>query len=119
MVYVNVLIKHSSQDYDAKLMKNNKNVCWPKLLINVTEEYKNTPHLITQFSPKFLMFAIKPYEEYNFGSSFSLEEIRNLVFHNNLKGHENNKYYYDKAHQPYCFKEGDLIYVINKNDHIP
>ena len=99
----------------CKLNENNQNICWPKLLLNVNEEYNNTPHSVTQFSPKYLLYGIKPFENLINGSEVSLEKAREIAFINSENNHKLNKKYYDRRHIPENFEKGDLVYVENKN----
>jgi hypothetical protein len=100
----------------CKLNDNNQNICWPKLLEKVTEEYNNSPHSVTQFTPKYLMFGIKPFDPLINGSDISLEEARKIALIDSEHNHELNKRYYDKNHIKVDLKEGDLVYVENKNE---
>ena len=63
----------------CKINDNNQNICWPKLLTQTTEEYNNTPHSVTQFTPKFLLFGIKPFETFINGSDISLDKAREIA----------------------------------------
>ena len=100
----------------CKINDQNRNVCWPKILDKVIIEYNNTPHNITEFSPSFLMFGIKPYPEYNLTNGLSIENARKIAFDNSNKSHEQNKQYYDKKHNNISFETNDLVYIENKND---
>ncbi len=100
----------------CKLNDNNQNVCWPKLLEKVTEEYNNSPHSVTQFTPKYLMFGIKPFDPLINGSDISLDEAQNIALINSEHNHQLNKRYYDQNHIKFDLKEGDLVYVENKNE---
>jgi len=100
----------------CRLNDNNHNICWPKLLTQVTDEYNKTPHSVTQFSPQFLLFGIKPFETFNNGSDITIDKARKIAFENSAKNHEINKRYYDKSHTPLTLTVGQLVYVENKND---
>lgn len=97
-------------------MNENKNLsCWSKLLKTVTEEYNNSPHSVTGFTPKYLMFGILPFD-YILGNPFpAIEEARKLAFKNSQKGHIRNKGYFDNKHQNIVLKPGDLVLIENKN----
>jgi hypothetical protein len=99
----------------CKLNDNKQNICWPKLLEKVTEEYNNTPHNVTQFTPKYLMFGIKPFDPLINGSDISLDEARKIALINSEHNHELNKRYYDQNYIKFDLKE-DLVYVGNKNE---
>lgn len=98
----------------CKFNDNNQKVNWPKLLVQVVQEYNDTPHDVTTFSPNHLMYNKKTIV--NDELNLSLEKIREIAFINSQWSHEKNKYYYDKNHIQYTFNEGDLVYVENKND---
>jgi transposase InsO family protein len=100
----------------CKINEQLTNVCWPKLLTNVTEEYNNSPHSVTTFTPKYLMFGIKPFELIVSNSYPNLEEARKIAFEKSRENHNQNKLYYDKKHNPITLSPGDLVYVENKND---
>lgn len=97
-------------------MNENKNLsCWSKLLKTMTEEYNNSPHSVTGFTPKYLMFGILPFD-YILGNPFpAIEEARKLAFKNSQKGHIRNKGYFDNKHQNIVLKPGDLVLIENKN----
>ena len=92
----------------------NYKVCWPKLLVKVTEEYNNTPHSATLFSPKYLLLGLKPFD-CEIDSNLSLDKAREIAFMNSQKSHNLNKTYYDKRHQKFSFNVNDLVLVENKN----
>ncbi len=100
----------------CKLNDNNQNKCWTKLLENVVEEYNNTVHSVTQFSPKYLLFGIKPFEPPINGYYPNLDIAREIALENSKRNHETNKLYYDRNHISFSFKTGDLVYVENKSD---
>ncbi len=66
------------------------NICWPKLLEKVTEEYNNTSHNVTQFTPKYLMFGIKPFDPLINGSDISLDEARKIALSNSEHNYKLN-----------------------------
>ena len=99
----------------CKINDQNQHLSWPKLLTKVTEEYNKTPHSITKFSPQFLMFGIKPYKDHG-DSSLTVEQARKIALQNSKQGHQVNKLYYDKKHNPNSFNVNDLVFVENKND---
>ncbi len=74
------------------------------MLEKVTEEYNNTPHNVTQFTPKFLMFGIQPFEPLINGLNISLDEVRKIAFNNSKHNHELNKTYYGKNHMKVSLK---------------
>jgi len=86
------------------------------LLEKITEEYNNSPHSVTQFTPKYLMFGIKPFDPLINGSDISLDEARKIALINSEHNHQLNKRYYDQNHIKFDLKEGDLVYVENKNE---
>ena len=100
----------------CKLNDFNQNVCWPKLLEKVTEEYNKTPHSVTKFSPSYLLIGVKPFEPLINGPELTLDSARKQAFDNSMRNHEINKSYYDKKHISTEFKVGDLVYVENKNE---
>jgi len=100
----------------CKINEQLTNVCWPKILTIVTEEYNNSPHSVTTFSPNYLMFGIKPFEPIINNSFPTLEEARKIGFIKSQENHNQNKLYYDQKHNPITLNPGDLVFVENKND---
>ena len=95
---------------------SNQKTNWPKLLNTVVQQYNDTPHDVTKFSPNHLLFNKKPYESlFENESCLPLERIREIAFQNSQKHHEINKHYYDLKHKQVTFKEGDQVLIENKN----
>ena len=94
----------------------NQKVSWPKLLDKIIEQYNDTPHETTGFSPNHLLFNKKPYDSIvNDGVNLSLEDVRKIALENSVKNHQVNKVIYDRKHQRFEFKENDKVLVENKN----
>ncbi|RWS18092.1 Retrotransposable element Tf2 protein type 3-like protein, partial [Leptotrombidium deliense] len=100
----------------CKINEQCRNVCWPKLLIDVTEEYNNSPHSVTTLSPKYLMFRIEPFAPITDKYYPEMKEARRIAFEKSSANHALNKKYYDDKHEDYEFKIGELVYVENKNE---
>lgn len=88
---------------------NVQNKNWARLMGQVVEEFNNSPHEVTGFSPAFLLYGKKPYEQYRINPGMSIENARRLALQNILNYHQKNKIIYDKNHQTPTFKEGDLV----------
>lgn len=88
----------------------NNNISWPKLLIQVTEEYNHTPHQITKFPPLYLMYGTLPYQcpiDYNVYPS--VEESRKIAEQRTKESQKVNKKYYDLKHKQVSFNPGDEV----------
>ncbi|RWS01610.1 Retrotransposable element Tf2 protein type 1-like protein [Dinothrombium tinctorium] len=99
----------------CKINDNNHKKCWPKLLELVVEEYNNSPHNVTQFTPKYLLFGLMPFEPIAENYYPSLNEAREIAFKNSEIYHKYNKLLYDNHHLQQTLKVGDLVLIENKN----
>ncbi|RWS23870.1 Retrotransposable element Tf2 protein type 3-like protein [Leptotrombidium deliense] len=88
-----------------------RKVAWTTLLKEVTEEYNNTPHEVTGFSPAFLMFGRQPYQQIIESPIRTIEESRKLAVERSLKYHQKNKIIYDKKFTPAEFNVGDKVLI--------
>ncbi|KMQ82237.1 hypothetical protein RF55_23697 [Lasius niger] len=66
---------------------------WPKLLDEATEEYNNTPHQVTKFTPNYLMYGKLPYESPIVSENIypPVEEARQIAWENTKKDFLINK----------------------------
>ena len=96
--------------YNQNNEVDKKSLCWPKLLIKVTEEYNDTPHSVTSFSPKYLLLGIESFER-PISSKVCLEDAREIAYHKSLDYHKQNKIYYDKRHKQIELNEGDKVLI--------
>ncbi|XP_023226450.1 uncharacterized protein LOC111627120 [Centruroides sculpturatus] len=99
----------------CKMNESNRVSCWSKLLKMVTEEYNNSPHSVTGFSPKYLMFGVPPFPQVMPNTLPPVEEARKLACENTQRKQEVNKNYFDNRHQKVTLNPGDLVLVENKN----
>jgi len=88
-------------------------VPWPKLLEKVTNEYNESPHSSTKFSPTYLLFGKLPYSPPLVEQNHlpPVEEARKIANENILKSHNRSKQRYDINYKEAPFKEGDLVLV--------
>ncbi len=101
----------------CKINIKNEKRAWSSIARECIDEYNNTIHTVTKFTPRFLMeginFQIVPPELNN--SPISLDEARKIALENSKENHKINKIRIDKNRKNYIFKKGDLVYVENGN----
>ena len=99
----------------CKLQEDKKRP-WSTIAIECTEEYNQTTHSVTKFSPAYLLsgkeMSILPPE---LKTTRDLSEDRRKAFENSVKYHQLNKLRVDKVKRDYIFGINDLVYVENGN----
>ena len=95
----------------------NKGKPWSVLLEQCVNEYNNTIHTVTGFTPNYLMNNVKfsLFPELNIDLKNCLEKDRETAFRNSQKAHLANKKIFDKNKNPETFSVGDLVYVLHGN----
>ena len=90
---------------------------WPKLFEKCLDEYNNTVHSVTRFTPNYLLNGVKCNVMGKFSNNVNsnLEKDRQKAFDNSEKNHKVNKSRYDKGRLESLFKAGDLVYVQHGN----
>ncbi|UYV77306.1 hypothetical protein LAZ67_15000449, partial [Cordylochernes scorpioides] len=90
-----------------------KSIPWTKLLDSVLNEYNNTPHSITGYTPTYLLYGKLPYDPPLKESEFypPIDTARTNAYNNTLKFHQINKIRYDQHYQPSTFKVGDKVWL--------
>ncbi|UYV79597.1 K02A2.6-like, partial [Cordylochernes scorpioides] len=90
-----------------------KSIPWTKLLDSVLNEYNNTPHSITGYTPTYLLYGKLPYDSPLKESEFypPIDTARTNAYNNTLKFHQINKIRYDQHYQPSTFKVGDKVWL--------
>lgn len=83
---------------------------WASLVFICIDEYNNSIHELTGFSPRFLLTGVS-----NFESSLevipNIDDARKLAYIKSKESHEKNKIFYDKKHISYDFKIDDLVLI--------
>lgn len=103
----------------CKINENNvnKNRSWPTLFKECVNEYNNTVHTVTRFSPSYLLHGVSslssPFDL--FPSVSSLEQDRKIAFNRSQAQHIRNKKYFDKNKKFSTFQKNDLVYVLHGN----
>lgn len=95
----------------CKLNSHPGNVSWTKLLREVTEEYNNTPHNVTKFSPAYLMLGKFPHKNLIDNQEIypPIEEARKIARERTIKHHAINKERYDTHFKESKFNVGDIV----------
>ncbi|RWS19098.1 uncharacterized protein B4U80_06639, partial [Leptotrombidium deliense] len=93
----------------------NKNISWHKLMHECVNEYNNTLHSVTKYTPNFLLNGIQPFNS-AIEDKQSQQEALVIANRNSQRNHESNKQRYDANHENIEFKEGDLVWIEHKND---
>ncbi|KAK7591003.1 hypothetical protein V9T40_002616 [Parthenolecanium corni] len=96
---------------------DNKKRPWPILFDECLNEYNNTIHSATQFSPNYLMNGVHPpiLNTLKHKGNSDLEKDRNLAFINSQKNHFLNKKRYDRNKREPIFQVGQLVFVHHGN----
>lgn len=95
----------------CKVNSSSKKIPWTTLLNEVINEYNNTPHSVTQFTPAYLLFGTVPYDPLISQNQYypPVDEARKLAKQRTIEYHHKNKIVYDARVIPAKFKEGDLV----------
>lgn len=92
---------------------------WTTVAHNCIDQYNETEHTVTKFSPKYLLegedTSILPNELKKNKNYNQLENDRMTAYRNSIKYHEYNKKLYDKNRKEFDFNVGDLVYIENGN----
>ncbi|UYV65645.1 hypothetical protein LAZ67_3004946 [Cordylochernes scorpioides] len=109
--YINCLSKIFQIQKPKQFLR--KSIPWTKLLDSVLNEYNNTPHSITGYTPTYLLYGKLPYDPPLKESEFypPIDTARTNAYNNTLKFHQINKIRYDQHYQPSTFKVGDKVWL--------
>lgn len=97
-------------------ISENRHRPWSIITEQCIENYNNTVHSTTKFTPSYLLNGIDNSfapPELNKNNIENLKENRELAFLNSKKIHDQNKILYDKNKKPIIYQEGDLVYIQN------
>lgn len=84
------------------------NLKWSTLLSTVVSEYNSTPHHITGFKPRFLMFGHKV-DSPNHSQDWTLEQCRRVANDRTRTNQSKRKELWDKHHKDITFKPNELV----------
>jgi len=83
---------------------------WTTLVHSCIDEYNNSIHDSTGFSPRYLLTGISNFES-SLQSCPNLTEARMTAYENSIKSHEKNKSLYDSKHNSCNFNKNDLVLI--------
>ena len=93
------------------------NRSWPKIAIECVNDYNNTIHSVTKFTPNYLLNGktseIVPKDLLVTRSN--LENDRKNAYQNSMKNHLINKQRIDRIRKSWEFKVNDWVYIENGN----
>ena len=87
--------------------ESGRSVAWDRLLPDVIQQYNNTIHSTTGYSPRFLLLG------FSINGEVNLTTARAEAFTRNQDAHKRNKELYDKQHKDVTFQVGDLVWLRN------
>ena len=87
-------------------------VAWSTIAAKCVQEYNDTVHSVTGFTPSYLMYGKEPDIVPNeLRTPRDYQADRRQAYSNTLKNHEENKNRLSRNRKIYEFKVGDLVYV--------
>lgn len=96
----------------CKINDKNQGKPWTSLFKKCLEEYNQTTHGVTGFSPEYLLNGtLSPIIPSEFIEAGNLEEDRKLAFQNSIRNHDLNKKRVDKTRKIREFEIGEMVYV--------
>lgn len=97
-------------------INENRNKSWTAVSAECIEEYNQTTHSATGYSPAYLLFGQKSeIIAENFKKESNLEEDKKKAVANSNMNWESNKIRFDKNKIDYTFDKGDLVYIETGN----
>ena len=97
-------------------LKDKPKLKWSTLIPEVVQQYNDTPHDNTGFTPRFLMFGTYS-SPTNDPPPVSLEEARKLAFKRTENAKAKSKELYDTKHQAVEFEVNQLVYRLIPQNH--
>lgn len=96
----------------VKMISANYRYAWVRYLQRCIDEYNDTPHSVTKFTPNYLMHGIIPRNCEN--AEFPpLDEATKSAYENSISYHQKNKIVYEQKHVSYEYKDNDYVYMKN------
>ncbi|UYV69726.1 hypothetical protein LAZ67_7000485 [Cordylochernes scorpioides] len=92
----------------------NPKASWTQLVKRVTQNYNNTPHSVTSFSPTYLMFNVIPLDLRTHLNPYpEINIAREIVSSRTQNKHKKDKETFDKQHRTPHLEVNDLFLVKN------
>ena len=100
----------------CRINEDNENLSWTRVAKSCVQEYNNTFHSTTKFSPSYLLFGKKSEiipEVLQPNSDLIKDRLQ--AFKNSCISFEKNKQRLDRSRKEFEFKIGDLVFISNGN----
>ena len=81
---------------------------WAVLARQVNNEYNNTIHTVTQFTPRFILTGQDPDQLF---TNITEQQAREIAYQNSNDDHQRNKRTYDRHRRRITFFVGDWVYA--------
>lgn len=85
--------------------------CWTSLIQETVDEYNNSVHSVTRYTPSVLMKGIEEIPVSPVKETFDMEKAIREANENSDEYHKRNKKYVDSRRRDHDFKEGDKVYA--------
>lgn len=97
----------------CKIYEYDKKVAWSTVARRCTNEYNNTVHSVTKYTPNYLISRVLPNLIYRIFWNTRLSKWQKKTYENTLKIHEANKKRYDPKRKEISFDVDDKVYIEN------
>lgn len=100
----------------CRINENKRKIAWTSIARRCAQEYNNTIHSVTKYTPNYLMNGVLPdLAPKEFLRVPNFQQDMSTAFTNSIKSHEENKKRYDSKRKAISLEIGDNVYVENGN----